>query len=152
MNQDVVSLSEGTPVAEAIATLDDYHISGTPVINDLGECVGVFTSNDVLKLRREIGEGEAPGSSQYFHADPLSEEPDESFVREDYDLNLLGEERVGQWMTSEVKWVSPDTKIEEVCRRMAKERIHRLLVMENRKVLGIISSFDIVRFVAGLKE
>jgi len=149
MNRDVVSLDEGTPVAEAIATLDDYHISGTPVVNDLGECVGVFTSNDVLKLRRKIQEGEAPSSSEYFHADPLGDDSEESFAREDYDLSLLGEERVGQWMTAEVKWVSPDTKIEEVCRRMVKERIHRLLVMENRKVLGIISSFDIVRFVAG---
>jgi CBS domain-containing protein len=55
-------------------------------------------------------------------------------------------------MTSEVKSVPPQATVEEVCRKMAAERVHRLLVMEKRKLLGIVTSFDIVRLLAGKGE
>ena len=150
MSTDLVTIHQETPVAEAIATLEDYHFSGAPVINDLGECVGVFSSADVLKQRREVEEGETPVSGSYFAGDSLFEEA-ESFSREDYDVNVLGLETVGQWMTDQVKFVSPRATIEEVCRRMVTERIHRVLVMEGKRLLGIITCFDIVRLLGGLK-
>jgi CBS domain-containing protein len=152
MSTDLVTIHQETPVAEAIATLEDYHFSGAPVINDLGECVGVFSSADVLKQRREIEEGETPVSGSYFSNDSPTEEGEEGFSREDYDVNVLGLETVGEWMTPQVKSVAPRATVEEVCRRMVTERIHRLLVMEGKRLLGIITCFDIVRLLGGLKS
>jgi CBS domain-containing protein len=151
MSTDLVTIHQETPVAEAIATLEDYHFSGAPVINDLGECVGVFSSADVLKQRREVEEGETPVSGNYFANDSLYEEREEGYSREDYDVNVLGLETVGEWMTSQVKSVTPRATIEEVCQRMVSERIHRVLVMERKRLLGIITCFDIVRLLGGLK-
>ena len=91
MSVDLVTLHEATPVTEAIASLEEYHFSGAPVVNDLGECVGVFSTSDVLKQRREVEEGEAPRAGGYFADDPLTEESDEYFSREDYDLEVLPE-------------------------------------------------------------
>src|SRR5262245_18606714 len=150
MSTDLVTIHQETPVAEAIATLEDYHFSGAPVINDLGECVGVFSSSDVLKQRRQVEEGETPVAGNSFSSDSLCEEEEGNFSREDYDLNVLGPETVGQWMTAEVKSVSPRATIEEVCRRMAGERIHRVLVMEGKRLVGIITCFDVVRFLGSL--
>ena len=46
--------------------------------------------------------------------------------------------------------VGPEVTVEDVCRRMLEERIHRVLVIAGGELLGLISSFDIVRLVAGV--
>jgi len=152
MNESVVTLREDAAVKEAIVTLEEYHISGAPVLTPEGECVGVFLATDILKRRREIDDGEAPRAGDFFSSDPLTQDLDGSFSREDYDPAMLGEDTVGQWMTPGVKSVSPGSTVEDVCRRMVRDRIHRVLVMEGAQLRGIITSFDIVRLVAGGDE
>ena len=153
MNPDLLTLREDMPIKEAIRTLGEYHISGAPVVNEGGECVGVFSASDVLQRDNEIDGGEAPRAGDYFTSDPLSDDPDEYFAKDDYDDVVLGREVVGQWMTDEVKFVTPATTVEEVCRRMVEESIHRVLVTdEKQRLRGIISSFDIVRLVAGVER
>ena len=54
-------------------------------------------------------------------------------------------------MTRELIWVDHSTPIQAVARRMVHERVHRVLVMDQRANLyGIISAFDLVRVVAGM--
>ena len=36
----------------------------------------------------------------------------------------------------------------EVCRVMSREQIHRVFVVDNRRLSGVISSLDIVRFLS----
>jgi CBS domain-containing protein len=149
MNDDLLTLTDDTPIDEAIRTLEEYHITGAPVLNSGGELVGVFSTTDVLKRRVETEAGEAPRAGDYFASDPFSDDPDEYFGKEDYDDVVLGRDTVGQWMTTEVKAVTPETSVSDVCRRMVTERVHRLLVMEGKELRGIVSTFDIVRLVAG---
>lgn len=149
MSPDVLSLTEDAPIKEAIALLEDYHISGAPVLNAGGECVGVFSVTDLLKRKIEEDEGEAPRPGAYFSGDPLSDDPaDWASPREDYDLAILGRDRVAQWMTTEIQSVTPNTALHELCKLMADEQIHRVLVLEGAALRGIVTSFDIVRWVA----
>jgi CBS domain-containing protein len=149
MNEDLLTLREDTPIKEAMLTLEDYHITGAPVLNAAEECVGVFSSTDLLRRGKDLEEGEAPRAGAYFSSDPFSEDPDEYFVKEDYDQAILGRDTVGEWMTTEVRSVTPKTTLDKVCSLMVRDRIHRVLVMEGPRLRGIISSFDIVRLVAG---
>lgn len=148
MNDELLTLTEDMPVDEAVRVLEDYHITGAPVLNSAEDCVGVFSTTDILKRRREVADGEAPRAGDYFSNDPFSDDPDDCFAKEDYDDVILGRDTVGQWMTTEVKTVVPGAPIREVCRQMVNERIHRVLVMKGRDLLGIVSTFDIVLFVA----
>jgi predicted transcriptional regulator len=88
-------------------------------------------------------------------SEPVGEEsvdeldPDEIFfVKEDYSAEVVDTDRVADWMTPKVISVAPDAAIEEVCRVMIEEHIHRVFVAEKGKLLGVISSFDVVRHVA----
>jgi CBS domain-containing protein len=148
MTRDVLTIREDAPIGEAMAVLEDYHVTGAPVVNALGECVGVFSLSDLVRRGEEIEAGEAPRSGGYFTGNPI-EEDEEYFTREDYDEAILGKDTVGQWMTPSVQTVPPDATVEEISRRMLSERIHRVLVMDGPKVAGIVTTFDIVRFVAG---
>lgn len=150
MNRDLLTVHQDAPIEEAMATLEEYGISGAPVVNELGECVGVFSATDVLKRGAELNDGEASSGEDgdYFSFDPLSDADEDYFSKEEYDIEVLGRDRVAAWMSRDVKSILPTTTVEDVCRLMVRERIHRLLVMEGSQLHGLISTFDIVRLIA----
>jgi predicted transcriptional regulator len=60
------------------------------------------------------------------------------------------EERlVADAMTPEVLAVGPDDPAEQAVKLMAFEGVHRLLVLEGDRLVGILSSMDILRELAG---
>lgn len=60
------------------------------------------------------------------------------------------EERfVADAMTAEVLAVAPDDPTEQAVRLMAFEGVHRLLVIEDERLVGMLSSMDILRELAG---
>jgi predicted transcriptional regulator len=56
----------------------------------------------------------------------------------------------GDAMTAEVLSVRPDDLIDEAARLMAFAEVHRLLVLDDaREVVGIVTSMDVLRELAG---
>jgi CBS domain-containing protein len=55
---------------------------------------------------------------------------------------------VGDVMRREVISVTPDTGVGEVCRRMSEHGINRTPVLEDGRLIGIITRADIVRAIA----
>jgi CBS domain-containing protein len=50
MMTDVVRLTDTMPLREAVRLLQQEQISGAPVVNAEGKCVGVFSATDMLRL------------------------------------------------------------------------------------------------------
>ena len=63
------------------------------------------------------------------------------------ELDVIGKEgqRVGEIMTSSVISVAADTDIEDVRHILVQERIRRLPVLEEGKLIGIVTRADLVR-------
>lgn len=54
-------------------------------------------------------------------------------------------------MTDEILAVRPDDSVERALRTMAHERVHHLLVIDrDDHLLGVVTSMDVLREVAGL--
>ena len=54
----------------------------------------------------------------------------------------------GWWvdiMTHELVTVPPDMPISEVAQTMREQHVHRVLVTENRELLGVLTTFDLLR-------
>jgi hypothetical protein len=62
--------------------------------------------------------------------------------------DLLEEHTVGEVMSRRVVVVDPETSVQAAARLMVQRQIHRLLVLEQGKLAGLLSSMDIVRAVA----
>jgi CBS domain-containing protein len=149
MSTDLLTLHEAATIKEALAALDDYGVSGAPVVDAVGSCVGVFSRADVVRRVLAIEDGEEPRTAGYFSVDPLADDGEEdSFAREEYDEEVLGRDTVGQWMSTDVQSVRPGASLREVCSKMVEQRIHRLLVIDGEKLRGLISTLDIVRLIA----
>lgn len=155
MQKDLVTLSSKDPISEAISTFEEYHITGAPVVDASGVPVGVLSVADIARSDHVQGGRLESARYEYYFANPLEEQRDDSlfgdeeiFAKADYSDDVAGENRVGEWMTAKVISVDPDDDLVKVCRVMAKENIHRVLVTEESGVLGLISTFDVVRFLA----
>lgn len=56
-------------------------------------------------------------------------------------------ERVGEWASREVRSVAPDASAREVVEEMSASGVRHLLVLEDERLVGIISNRDLVRVV-----
>jgi len=56
----------------------------------------------------------------------------------------LSSAKVSDFMSRDLNCISPDTDTEEATRLMSEKQIHRLCVVENEKLLGILSLGDLV--------
>ncbi len=149
MENDVLELTTLTPIESAIELLEEYAISGAPVVDEAGELVGVLSASDIIKRDRVHNDEDADGRrTSYYFADPFDSPASEFFGREDYSLDALGRELTMDWMTPEVVSVGPDATLTEVCGVMAKESIHRVFVLKDKRIQGVVSTLDIVTYLA----
>jgi CBS domain-containing protein len=138
MSRDVVTVTEDMSLQAAAHVMCEAHVSGVPVLDGQGRCVGVLSTADFMHFvehRQQVGAGGgfAPASDwQLFDASALP-----------------SDEEVGQYMSRNVVTVSPKTPLADLARRMLDAHIHRLIVVDaNDKLLGVVSSTDILAAVA----
>lgn len=155
MRSQVVTLSPDASIREAVETLQDDHLGGVPVVDESEKVVGFLSLADIARIEHLQGDrlAEARGDRQLSNpiGEALEEESldDEEFAgRDDYSPELLGRETVGQWMTRGVVTIPPHATLKEVCAKMVRESVHRLVVIESGRLAGIISTMDIVRHLA----
>jgi CBS domain-containing protein len=139
MSREVLAVTERMSLQAAAHLMSDARVSGVPVVDDLGHCVGVLSTADFMSF---------VGKTQ--HAQAVASVP---FVCSDWQVfaadELPNDEEVGSHMTRDVVTVAPTTPITELARLMLDAHIHRLLVVDaKRKLLGVVSSTDILAAVA----
>jgi CBS domain-containing protein len=152
MRREVATLSADDPIETALVLFEEARISGAPVLAN-GRLVGMLTLADVSQPEH-LREGRIETRREYVFSEPSDQrtdelDPDEVFyLKEDYSPEVLGRERVTDWMTSGVVSVPPLASLEEVCRVMVERHVHRVCVADGEKLVGLITSFDVVRHVA----
>jgi CBS domain-containing protein len=51
-------------------------------------------------------------------------------------------------MTRELVSVTPDTPVAEIAQKMRLQHVHRVLVIDNEELVGVVTSFDLLRALA----
>jgi CBS domain-containing protein len=115
MRREVFTIREDATVEELVDLLVREHIHGCPVLDASGSLVGVVTQQDVFLGGATRG-ADAAGA-------PAT---------------------VGDLMTSPAVVATEDTEIGSLCAMMLRLRIHRIPIVHEGKVTGIISSLDII--------
>jgi len=148
MTRQVVTLGPDDPISEAAHLLLREQISGAPVVNDLGICVGVFSASDVLAYEEDRANREAVSPSIYYRTPEEYELGSEEWARWEEVQQEFAEEpeaTVEQYMTRDLVSVRDDTPLAEVVRQMLDAHIHRILVVDDRsRLVGIISTTDVL--------
>jgi len=124
MTKNLVKLNVNDSLSKAEALFKKNKIKHLPVVSG-DKIVGMLSLSDLLRIS---------------FADATDDSGDyvESTV---YDLFSLE-----QVMTSKVVCVETDDTIKEVAEILAREHFHALPVIEHDKLIGIITSTDIINF------
>jgi CBS-domain-containing membrane protein len=140
MSCDVKTIPQDMPLRAAAQLLKREHISGAPVVNAEGRCVGVLSTTDFLTWAEKGGKSEPIGCVG--HPDVCSE-------WQVIDVEVLPRDEVRFHMSIDVVTTSPATPITELARQMLNAHIHRIFVVDSyRRPIGVVSTTDIVAAVA----
>jgi len=142
MNPDPVACQATDAVSEAAKLLKRNDISGMPVLEGT-KLVGVVSESDLLKLLSAEEEG------GLWLPSPLEilEVPIRDLIRWEKlqaGAEEVGKTQVSEVMTKTVHTVGPEDTIEEAASIMVRRRINRLPVLEDEKLVGIITRGDII--------
>lgn len=146
MQRDVVAVAAEDSLRDALKLMIDNHVTGLPVMDRSSRCIGLVTATDILNYEDEHADADSSATTQFF--DPESQQwedvPLTAFSLEDF-----GDIRVADVMTRDLVWVSRETPIDVIARRMVDAHIHRVLVMDDKaRLFGIVSAYDFVRLAA----
>lgn len=134
MTTDVVTVRTETPLRDAAALLAKKRISGLPVVDDDGHVVGVLSEADIL-----VKAGGATRGHRLLGW----------LLESDVDLeDKIAAKTVGDAMSAPVLTIESDRRVHEAAKLMAAEGINRLPVVENDRLVGIITRADVVRAFA----
>ena len=114
MQREVFTVRDDQPVGVLIDLLVQEHIHGCPVVDATGDLVGVVTQQDVFFS--EVSRRDGPPANM----------------------------KVRDLMTSPAVSAEEETEIIGLGRMMQRLRIHRIPIVNDGKVTGIVSSLDLV--------
>jgi CBS domain-containing protein len=131
MVREVIAVHPDTSLQMAAELMLEHAISGMPVVDEQGRLQGMVSKTDLVRhgLAREDEAGMALPSGQH----------------------VLDGTTVADVMTRHVLIVPEGASLAEAAKIMVNAGIHRVPVVSTRGLLaGLISTSDIVRWVAGL--
>ncbi len=135
MTTPVKTIPQDTSLREAAQLLTRERISGVPVVDADGRCVGVLSSSDFVTRTGKNG----TGVEIHFVA-PWGE----TINVEDFP----GDE-IRRYMTAQPVTVGPTALIGELAQKMVDAHIHRVLVVvDESRPQGIVTSTDVLAAVA----
>jgi CBS-domain-containing membrane protein len=140
MTESVITIPKEMSIQGAAHTLSRFSISGAPVIDSEGRCVGVISTTDFVSWA-EKGQEAVPRS----HDSACQAHTAWQLV----DVATVPEDEVGRYMTKDPVTVSASTHISDLARMMTDAHIHRVIVVDaHHRPVGIVSSTDILAAVA----
>jgi CBS domain-containing protein len=141
MSRDVTMLPRAMSLRAAAHLMSEMQISGAPVVDETGECVGVLSATDFM---HQAGHGER-GAARPLYSNPGCFHSAWQVM----DVDDLPTDEVGAYMTADPVTVSPGTPLAKLAREMIDAHIHRLIVVDAQNhPIGVVSSTDILAAVA----
>ena len=141
MTSDVITVKLDTTIEELAKILRKQQISGTPVVDDEMNVVGIVTENDLISKNKRL---HIPTVFRLFDAFiPVGTSKLENEIKKMAALT------VGEICTRDVVTVDEETPMEDIATIMTEKKIHLLPVIKEGKIVGIIGKKDMIRGIAG---
>ena len=130
MTHEVLTVTKELSIRRLIKLLEQNKITGAPVVDEQGKLIGIVSSKDVIRAIDHLIRVHVSIDEQQDHK---------------------GKDNwVEGVMTTDVITVGEEDDVAEVFGTMVRRKIHRVPVVKNGKLVGIISSQDACKIVAGI--
>ena len=141
MTKEVVTVGLKTRVSEIARLISTHAISGLPVVDENNKVVGVITELDMIVRNARF---KMPTYFVILDSIIYLERPKHFQERLRHVLGTTAEEI----MSKPPATIAPNASIEELASLMVDRRMNPIPVVENDKLVGIVSRTDIIRLMA----
>jgi len=151
MTRDVITVKASQKTRDAWLVMMESSISGTPVVDDNGQLVGILSSTDIFKailnrvvkarsLREAIG--------QVSDSDTAEKEEIRELILA---IRAVIDSPVSSVLPKEQKILSlsPEDSMDRAIKMLAEHNVNRLPVVKENRVVGIVTRQDVIWIVAG---
>ncbi len=142
MTRNIITVRDDATLSELVATLTEHMITGAPVVDENGKLVGVVSTTDVAlhsATRTSNVRRDRPPDFYLRGWEPAEDEFRTFSIEEDTD------QVVRDIMTPVIFSVSENAQFQEMADTMVGGRVHRLIVTDGDRVLGIVTTLDLLR-------
>ena len=117
MDTEVCSLEPGIEILDAVGFLLEHRVTGAPVVDEAGHLVGMLSEKDCLRLVATGAGADRPTGT------------------------------VTDFMTTDVTTIPPDMDVYYAAGLFLHQPFRRFPVVEDGKLVGAITRFDILRVI-----
>jgi CBS-domain-containing membrane protein len=140
MSRDLLLIPHRMSLRTAAHLLAQAHVSGAPVVDDAGRCVGVLSATDLVHwIDRDGRAVKRTGRAS-------------ACVCADWEIvgiQEIPEDEVWRFMTADVVTAEAGDRVGELARRMLDAHIHRVVIVDGRgRPVGLVTSTDVLAAVA----
>ncbi|MEB3235768.1 MAG: CBS domain-containing protein [Cyanobacteriota bacterium] len=142
MSKPVLSVTDASPLQQAVQLMSDHHISGLPVVDASGALVGELTEQDLMV--RESGFDAGPYvmllDAVIYLRNPLNW---------DKEVHQVLGSTVGEVMSKSPHSCQADLPLPAAAKLLHERSTQRLFVLdEGRRPVGVLTRGDVVRALA----
>ena len=146
MNQSVLCIRVDWTVEELADFLNEHSITGGPVVDEKGAVVGVVSTTDIVRNSKFALKVKAADDTPAYYQD----DSDTVFLDQLIPSLAVSKDStvtVRDIMTPMLFNVTEETPIRHVADAMLKGHIHRVFVTNEEKLLGIITTMDLLEII-----
>lgn len=139
MSRDVLAIPRQMSLRAAAHQLVQAHVSGAPVVDERGRCVGVLSTTDLARwLDGGAQAARPPAAPRCFCSDWQVIDPEG-----------LPPDPVSGYMTADPVTATTDTPVGVLARRMLDAHVHRVIIVSPAgRPVGVVSGTDFLAAVA----
>ena len=139
MDAEPVSVTVADSVETVLHVMRDHELSGVPVVNEGGRCVGIITEADLV-LSDEDEDFHLPHYFELFGGIVFLERWSHFEDRARRAFAATAQEM----MTEDPVTIEPSATVREAARVIARRKHNRLPVVEHGRLVGIVTRVDVL--------
>src|SRR5919204_1529246 len=144
MDADPVSVTVADSVETVLHVMRDHDLTGVPVVNEGGRCVGIITEADLV-LSDENEDFHLPHYFELFGGIVFLERWSHFEDRARRAFAATAEEM----MTENPVTIEPTATVREAAHIIARKKHNRLPVIEHGRLVGVVTRVDVLEGLAG---
>jgi CBS domain-containing protein len=143
MDTSPVTVTPDTSVEDVVRTLSEHELPGVPVVDGDGRCVGMVTEADLV-LPDDQGDLHIPHYVNLFGGTVFLE----PLGRFEHRLRKAFASTAADMMTEHPDTIRPSSTVQEAARIIHKSGHNRLPVVEDGRLVGVVTRIDVLGALA----
>lgn len=146
MTTQLFTASEDWSLDQLADFLVANNVTGAPVTSAAGEVVGVVSMTDIVRYQSLPLLSSSPHDTHEYYMSEMGRQYSPEEI-ESFRLDSGEQATVSDVMTPMVFSINEDASVQQVADMMITGNIHRVLVMKNKQVVGLVAALDIARVI-----